>query len=177
MGKKKTSNRGKKPKDEYEKLSKEEKREYHHNAVRKHRGQSPISSRNPNTTQHNTTIQEPSSSSHDTPASRGRPPLLGLVAMTPDTLRGRKRHLMTEKRKQKRRSKRAAAAARLRFSSPESAGTDCTSDEDFECILTDDESEHDETQTDVDMENAVPAPSILSPEEHGRKVSTVQNAD
>ena len=84
--------------------------------------------------------------------------------MTPDTLRGRKRHLMTEKRKQKRRSKRAAAAARLRFSSPESAGTDCTSDEDFECILTDDESGHDETQTDVDMENAVPAPSILSPE-------------
>ena len=163
MGKKKTSNRGRKP-DKYEKLSKEEKHEYHHNAVRKYRGQSPVSSRNPKTTLHNTTIQGPSSSSHNTPASRGRPPLLGLVAMTPDTLRGRKWHLMKEKRKQKRRAKRAAAAARLRFSSPESVGTDCTSDEDFECILTDDESEHDETQNDVDMENVVPAPSILSPE-------------
>ena len=167
MGKKKTTNRGRKPKGKYSELSKDDKKKYHNNALRKHRGQSPT---NPDTIQHSTSASTPTSSRHNTPASRGRPPLTGLIAMTPTKLLGRKRYIMSEKRKKERRVKRATHAARLRFSSPESTGTGDVSSEDEEMVLDEEMDLHEDTNEvdevqHVDMENvAGPAPALFSPD-------------
>ena len=114
MGRRKTSNRGRKPKEEkdctYNNLDAKDNRTYHNKALRKHRG-------------HTEEDEAPTSSKKlktSTPSSRtrGRPPIMGLVAMSPYTLNGRKRYLMSSRRKKERRTKKGKVAMKLRFSSP-----------------------------------------------------------
>ena len=123
-------------------MNEEQKSSYHLDAVRKFRGQPPSSA---------SVIPSTSSGTPpDTPTKRpqGRPPLMGLVAMTPQTLQGRKRHLMRQKRKQICRSKKARAAAQLRFSDVH---------QDTGCMSSDDLSSDEETTDDISS-------SILTPD-------------
>ena len=169
MRKKKTTNRGRKPAEErqYKDLSEEEKRQYHRNAMRKHRGQSPVATTN---TDNETETETPSCSNPTRQSSpirtRGRPPLMGLVAMTPTTLLGRKRHLTNESRKKQRRSKKSKAAAKLRFSSPESpSGEDVSSDEECQTGASNVSSDEErQTGTSNLPTGALPSTSTITPE-------------
>lgn len=139
---KKTSKRGRKPKVEeecvYSKLSEEEKTAYHRDKIRLHRGFT-----GPPSTSSSIKETSPSSSSK---RPRGRPTIMGLVAMTPDTLRKRKSYLTSEKRKKHRRIKKAKAAAVKRLSS-EFDDCDREENEESEDSNEDDQPDEEEIET------------------------------
>ena len=91
---KNTKKRGRKPETGgYNILDDVEKKNYHHKAVHKYRGESP------------STSSSTPSTSHHTPQKKcpGRPGITGATAMTPTTLRNRKKYLMKQKRKTEKR--------------------------------------------------------------------------
>ena len=142
MGKKKTSNRGRKPKDEadctYVTLTTDQKAEYHRTKDKLRHGRTPSTS---------TSSKSPPS----TPKRpRGRPTIMGITAMTPDTLRRRASYLNSEKRKKDRRIKRSIIANAAQYSDKLDDMT--TSDDDVELASVDgdDNDSHDVLNSDSD---------------------------
>ena len=166
MGKKKTTNRGRKPAavGEYKDPNDDQKRSYHKNAMRKHRGLPPVEdlAASNNTTASMPTTTTPPSRRDTTRSSKGRPPVMGLVAMTPTTLQGRKRHLMREKRKKERISKKSKVAAKLRFTPSATGETDNESSED-ETEIALNESNDMEVSNDESTDHHLPV-SNLTPD-------------
>ena len=99
---KRTNKRGRKPeKDGYKTLSDVEGKKYHHKTVNEFREM---------IHQHHYSLRPLAHLIHSRKKSLGRPPITGATAMTPTTLRNRKRYTMKVKRKTERRRLTAPAS-------------------------------------------------------------------